>query len=687
MSHAIKINESRARSAEAARSLESCSDVDLLEAWRRDAHAPALASLVERYSVMVLSVCRRRCRSEADAEDAYQTTFLYLARNSHKIRRPECLAGWLQRVAQRAATATLHVRKRETETMVEPPVDPDDPFDRLTQRHEAIVLDEELADLPEHYRAALVMHCYEDRSIASLAEHFGTSIGSIRGRLQRGKQLLAQRLRRRGVVPIVAFTAAQAWTVSATQAASAAEQLIDQTAGDLPDPPIDTPLLESLLSQGVRLMPSLYTAIGLLGGSALIASMMAGDGHAVHDAGGQNVVSIPSEISVGDQALGQFGTDVAISASDPAGQAGMASGAGMPASAAAPAPAGGGMGGDLGSMNPFGPWTYKPVPPKPDSAVAKIVEFKLDSEVSLNLSTTLDELPNQLESTLSIPVLLDDRGLAFAKQNGTTTVNFTGQQPLRTALRRLLRPMGLKAAVEAEGLVITADPAALVHRGIGVNRWINIDQDAEQAIADKLDQMTNLELIDVPLEDMAQALRDQHQLPIVLDQRALEDIGLSPDQPVTCGFENVSLRSALNLVLQEHDLTYTVQGESLVITTDEEAESKMISRIYWLEGTGYADTEFDSVMKTIQTSISPQIWEQMGGSSTIVPLGATRPALVVSTTYTVHEAIERFFDALREVHFGEEPVLERIPAPAAQPMGGMGGMGGGMGGMGGGGMF
>jgi RNA polymerase sigma factor (sigma-70 family) len=132
--------------------LSSLSDADLLDAWSRDRHAAALAALVERYSVMVLSVCRRRCRCEADAEDAFQTTFLYLARNSNKIRHPDRLAGWLHRVAQRSAVATLKPANRESVPMVEPPAEPDDPFDRLTQRHEAIVLDEELSDLPEHKR-------------------------------------------------------------------------------------------------------------------------------------------------------------------------------------------------------------------------------------------------------------------------------------------------------------------------------------------------------------------------------------------------------------------------------------------------------------------------------------------------------------------------------------------------------
>jgi RNA polymerase sigma factor (sigma-70 family) len=233
------------------------SDRDLLDAWTTVRHAASLAAIVDRYKVMVLSVCRRRCRSEADAEDAFQTTFLYLARNAHKIRHPERLPGWLHRVAQRAAVATLKSIHQETEPMIDPPADTTDPLDRLTQRHEAIVLDEELADLPEHYRSAIVMHLYEDRPIESLANHFETTVGSIRGRLQRGKQLLAQRLRRRGIVPVLAFAAANAWTVSNTQASESSHAFDDAIDnGTLPDSPIDVTLLETLLAQGIRLMPT-----------------------------------------------------------------------------------------------------------------------------------------------------------------------------------------------------------------------------------------------------------------------------------------------------------------------------------------------------------------------------------------------------------------------------------------------
>ncbi len=264
---------------EDAYDLGPISDGDLLDAWNRDRQPQALATLIRRYNQMVLSVCPRRCRSAVDADDAFQTTFLYLARNGHKIRKPERLAGWLHRVAQRAAVATWKTAKRESEPMVEPPDDPDDPLDRLTQRHEAIVLDEELADLPEHYRSALVMHVYEELPLQKLAEHFGTTIGTIRGRLQRGKKLLARRLRHRGVVPVMAFAAANTWSAPAAEAAQVGDALVEATSGGLvPGPPIQPSLFEPLLSQGVRLMPSLYTVAGVLGGSAVVAMMMTGDG-------------------------------------------------------------------------------------------------------------------------------------------------------------------------------------------------------------------------------------------------------------------------------------------------------------------------------------------------------------------------------------------------------------------------
>lgn len=688
------------------------SDGDLLDAWNRDEHSQALATLVQRYSVMVLSVCRRRCRSDADADDAFQTTFLYLARNSRKIRQPERLAGWLHRVAQRAAVATWKSSQRESEPMVEPPANPDDPLDRLTQRHEAIVLDEELADLPDHYRAALVMHVYEGLPLQQLADHFGTTIGSIRGRLQRGKQLLAQRLRYRGVVPVLAFAAANAWTATAVSAAGATESFTAATgAGVLPDPPIPPSLLESLLSQGIRLMPSLYTVAGILGGSAILAVMMSTGGTSGGETSrGPRTITLPPAVVVGQ--LG--GAPVQVKAGENnrknrRGNAGKKNKKEQP-DKTEPQPGnvagqmvamsgnvtggnvtGGNVagGGGLGGAEKGMVWANQPTIPKPTTVVAVKTNEALDTESSYSIAAPLIELPDRISEVAGIPVLMDDRGIEFAKVDmSMAEVKFEANDvPLRTALRTMLRPHGLKAVVENEGLVITADPSALVHQGIGTAQWINIDNEAANNIAEQLQQIVSLNFVDAPLSDVLDEISQENELPIIVDTRGMEEVGMSIDTPVSIAVNHIKLQNALQIFLSDLDLVFTIQGESLVITTPEVEDGKLLHRIYWLESTGVAVGDYDTIMSLITSTISPDAWEELGGSSTMAQLSSSRPALLISTTYGVHHSIEKLFQTLRETHFGADPVLERVQVPTPIQFGGAfgGGMGGG--GMGGGGFM
>ncbi|GAA4468232.1 sigma-70 family RNA polymerase sigma factor [Novipirellula rosea] len=679
----------------AAHDLSGVSNADLLDAWQQDHEPAAMAALVDRFSVMVLSVCRRRCRSHADAEDAYQTTFLYLARNSNKIRHPERLAGWLHRVAQRAAVAVTQSCKRETETMAEPIANTDDPLDRLTQRHEAIVLDEELSELPEHYRAAIVMHLYEGSTLESLAASLGTTVGSVRGRLQRGKKLLADRLRRRGVVPVLAFASASALTVSTATAAQASEPLIDSLQrGDLPDSPVDPHLLDSLLSQGTRLMPSLFTTlVGLIAGSAILGLMMV-SGLAGQPSDQPETITIPGHVA-------QFG-----------GGGGGGGGGGM-----------GGMGGGMGfgaavttepqdqpkrkplskkaadekedskgfSAGTRTMWAEQTVVPDPVGEIAEDAIGAMDQSFDFDLTTTLDELPSQLESITGVPVILDDRGVAFAelKESETQIKLNASELPLRTALRKMLRPHGLRATVENDGVVITADTASLVHKGIGVSRWINVDEAAEKRVAEALTRSQQVEFTDTPLNEVLDSLSTESDLSMRIDRRALEEIGLTEDVPVTVKTAAVQLQSLLDIILRDLDLIYTIQGETLTITTAEAAEGRLLTRIYWLEGTGVVPGNFSAITTLIQTTINPDTWEALGGPSTMAPFQSTRPALLISTTYDVHQQIETLLQTLRESHFGPDPVLESVEVPMPMSMQGMGGMGGGMGGggMGGGGMF
>ena len=654
--------------------VSSTTDADLLDAWVNDRHQDSLAILIQRYRIMVMSVCRRRCRSEDDADDAFQATFLHLAANAKSIRDPRRLPGWLHRVAQRAATATLKRSAPDTMAMVDTPADPDDPLDRLTQRHEAIVLDEELADLPEHYRTALVMHLLHGDSLGQLADQFGVTIGSIRGRLQRGKKLLASRLRRRGVVPVLTYAAAQACTATEECAASAGEALvisIRDTPGtdQLPNPPIEPSLLNPLLHQGTRLMPTLYTTGALVVGTGLLSLLMlTGNGSAQT----RSTVEIPSSIST-DTILHQ---------------------AQFVAEAPEPTTKKKQQANSKQEINPT------PTAATPElSKVALKVNEALDQPVGLPEQFNLAELPYLMSKLSEVPVLFDQRGLHFA---GIDLANQMieirdAEVPLRTMLRTFLEPMGLKAVVDDEGLTITADTSVLVHRDIGASRWINIDEEAEQAISEKLSEKLSMEFFETPLNEVAQSLGERLAMPIYIDRRSLEDIGLTDDMPVTLEVENIGFANALELMLGELGLTYTIRGETLTIMSSEAADHTMPTRIYWLEGTGFSTGNADALIEGITHSVDVDIWEEVGGPATISTLdsgGSGRPAIVASTAYTTHRRIEKFIAALRETHFGDDPADVVDSNGVSQPKrnnrkskSSFGGGGGGGGGFGGGGAF
>src|SRR5262249_13010396 len=140
-------------------------DGQLLERYTARREEAAFATLVRRHGPMVLGVCRSVLRHEQDAEDAFQATFLVLARNADSIRQPEAAAGWLYEVAYHVAVKALaDAARRRTQERRATPLAPADPTLDMTLRDLRRVLHEELRRLPEKYRLPLVLCYLEGRS-------------------------------------------------------------------------------------------------------------------------------------------------------------------------------------------------------------------------------------------------------------------------------------------------------------------------------------------------------------------------------------------------------------------------------------------------------------------------------------------------------------------------------------------
>jgi hypothetical protein len=106
---------------------------------------------------------------------------------------------------------------------------------------------------------------------------------------------------------------------------------------------------------------------------------------------------------------------------------------------------------------------------------------------------------------------------------------------------------------------------------------------ARKRIEAALASETSFNFVETPLSDVAETIAKQHGINVVLDVRALTDIGIAADTPVTRKLSGISLRSALRLLLAELDLTYVMRDEVLRITTPEHSDHELTTRVYKVE--------------------------------------------------------------------------------------------------------
>jgi RNA polymerase sigma factor (sigma-70 family) len=228
----------------------SPTDAELLERFVHQRDAAAFELLVWRHQRLVFGVCRRVLRDLADAEDAFQATFLALVRKAGSISKRQALAGWLYQVAHRiACRAQVNIGRRArrelggTDLTGAPDRREGVAGDDLWQ-----VLDRELQRLPAKYREPIVLCYLEGKTYDEAAQHLGCGRGTISTRLTRARELLRARLTRRGLT--LSATAMATALCEQAAAAGAPATLVAATLQTITSPGGAVPVTVAALTDG-----------------------------------------------------------------------------------------------------------------------------------------------------------------------------------------------------------------------------------------------------------------------------------------------------------------------------------------------------------------------------------------------------------------------------------------------------
>jgi len=176
------------------------SDQELLERFAAHHDESAFEALVQRHGPLVLGVCWRLLGQEQAAEDAFQATFLILARKARAIRWHKTVRNWLYQVAFRTASEARVQRakrlrhEREAGAMLLRDANNATEWEELR-----LILDEELYRLPEKLRMPLLLCYLHGKTRDEAAQELGWTEGAVKGSLERGRELLRNRLTRRGL--------------------------------------------------------------------------------------------------------------------------------------------------------------------------------------------------------------------------------------------------------------------------------------------------------------------------------------------------------------------------------------------------------------------------------------------------------------------------------------------------------
>ena len=502
------------------KTLKMLSDSDLIEDFKINRDPGSFDEIVRRYSSLVFGVCFRVTANRHDAEDAFQATFMVLAKSAAKIKDSNAVSNWLYGVAYRVSIRLSKQRAKGKMCDAEHEIAiADDPFENVNNKFIHQKTDEALHGLPEKLRTPMVMRYILGKSNSEVASELDLSVSTVEGRLKRAKSRLRLSLTKNGITlgsALIGIAACQheceaEVTSSLLDSVSATELLGNDSTGTEALADVSKLALEEVYSMSALptlKFASLFTACSLM----------------------------------------------------------LVAGAGIPIATGL---AGVGEGRDEDS-NPFG--------------------------------VTIQAEPKTKQVT-EVEVAVTEFENAVANANPRNP----GQQRIENEFD---------------------------------NRVLN---HSESKILNELKQDTQLDFFEETLGGVLSYFRDLHGIQIEIDQKSLDEVGIATDQVVQDrSLKGIPLQDALELILDELDLTFTMKNRVLLITSVEAAEQNVETRVYNYDSK--LPVSLEELQEIIVHQVSPSSWEEVGGSGALTVF---KTGMVIRQTFRVHMEIHELLSQLQ----------------------------------------
>ena len=644
----------------------------------------ALGQIVERHGSMVYQVAHRTVSDRTLADDVFQATFLVLAQSARKIQRSASLAAWLHGTARnigRKAIARKHATRSGIGTGVEMVTSiEDDPFQELVRSHERQLLDDELLQLPEIYRAPLVLHYLEERSHLEISQLLGITVSAVESRLKRARQELRVRLVRRGITLSVAI-AAVGWGASVASAAPPAALVSSTISLAATGAAVGTSLTAgtstaiqlagkelAAMSAASKVTALVVGVTGTLtvGGAILLGAMVDGTSGAGQRAGSGDLVTVVATEEPGASDAAGFEPEPMLLVQNDGDKV---PGAEEKADTAEPLddddqPAAAGEKEDAPGQ-----------PEESDDAASEMTE-KEDAvgepeEKQAPESDEKDDDAPMKEEDKEEPN--DDPGPAAEEKEDASAESDEAQAPEVEEKDNDTPAMTKEQEDQAPDEMSSAEDESaeegsehLTRKGPLVASFRQLSpQDVK--VYETLESETSLEILDYTLEEVSDYLQENHQLRVRFDKQALEDAGIATDLRTNIRVSGLSLHDSLSLMLEDVggvELDYYVDRGGINITTSERMRNKDDLRFYDLSGDdeGGVIENFELAVESYARSIDEGLMNHVNNSS-VTSFG---DSLAIRATLDTHKKIEEFITGaiqLAEKRSGSGRPLHVLPLP------------------------